>query len=74
MLSTTILILTSNAHLLRRIAKTIDKNMLSFKSIKNFLMECAALVIMCRTMQELDVVFDDILRVIFERDDKVYEN
>ena len=33
-------------------------------------MERAALVIMCRTMQELDVVFDDILRVILERDDE----
>ena len=68
--STTVLIFTCNAHLLRRISKAIEKDMLALKSIKNFLMERAALVIMCRTMQELDVVFDDILRVILERDDE----
>ena len=64
----TIFILTCNAHLLRRIEKDIDKDMPELKSMKNFLMECSALIIMCRTMQELDVVFDDILHVILERD------
>ena len=61
-------ILTCNAHLLRRIAKAIDKDMPELKSMKNFLMKCSALIIMCKTIEELDVVFDDILHVILERD------
>ena len=61
-------ILTCNAHLLRRIAKAIEKDMPELKSMKNFLMKCSALIIMCRTMEELDVVFNDILHVILERD------
>ena len=38
------------------------------KNINTFLLECAALIIFSKTMEELDNVFKDILNVILERD------
>ena len=67
-----ILILTCNAHVIRRIAKTIenDNQFKKLKAIRTFLLECAGLIIMSKTIQELDNVFDDILNVILKRNEK----
>ena len=67
-----IIILTCNAHVLRRIAKTIDgeDEMKDIKPHKTFFMECTALIILATTLEEMDVSFEDLLNVILQRDKK----
>ena len=70
--SNLICIVTCNAYVIRRIAKTIDTDpeFKSLKGIKSFLLECAALIILSKTIEELDNMFEDILNVIMERDNE----
>ena len=70
--SNLICIVTCNAHVIRRIAKTIDTDpkFNSLKGIKSFLLECAVLITLLKTIKELDNVFEDILNVIMERDNE----
>ena len=66
--SNLICIVTYNAHVKRIIAKTIDTDIefKSLKGIKTFLLECAALMILLKTREELENVFEDICNAIME--------
>lgn len=64
-----IILLKCNAHLLRRISKTIKKDMPAFEGIKTFLLECVALIIMCRSMNELNRLMMDLSTIFYTKDE-----
>ena len=68
-----ILLIICNAHLLRRISKTIEKDMGELIGIKTLLLNCSALMIISRSMKELNEVFEEVLNVIYQKDEKQTE-
>lgn len=48
------------AHFMKIVSRTINDNFRELKPVKRVLMECMALLCLCRSMDELDTVFDQV--------------
>ena len=60
--------LTYIAHVLHRIANTIKKHFPNLMKIKHFLIDCVSLIFLCRDISEVDMLFEDFLKILLTKD------
>ncbi|XP_043470929.1 uncharacterized protein LOC122504094 [Leptopilina heterotoma] len=65
-----IVLLSCNAHIIRRFLKVLKKELNLSESQIKFLLECFAQLILCRTLDELSLTFEQILNVTLEKDEE----
>lgn len=62
------ILLTCISHILHRVPKTIKKYFPHLLKKRNFLMDIFALLLLGRNMMEVDVVYEDMLRLLLTKD------
>lgn len=68
-----VILITCCAHFLKRVAKNVDKKFNITEDMRTFVLNCVSMMILCRTMDEVNEIYSIFMRILLTKEKFVAE-